>query len=202
MTQGEKLLWDMKVTAGARFNASHRLASKDRFSNLALALFSAVLLSISVITVAFALDPSVAKGLAVASIMASVMALIFSMKIYADQHAVEAEQMHRCALEINEIRRKFAALDMSDPKMLTKATDEYNFVLQKYSLNHSDRDFKKYKYEHRWEFTDLKDHPNYEEKIVNATRSLLENPFERFSVAAAVAALAAAVSFLSSLFSI
>jgi hypothetical protein len=118
VTKGEKLLWDMKVTAGARFNASQRLASKDRFSNLALALFSAVLLSLSVIALAFELGPTFAKAVTVGSMVASVMALIFSMKIYADRHAVEAEQMHRCALEINEIRRNFANLDMEDPKIL------------------------------------------------------------------------------------
>jgi hypothetical protein len=124
----------------------------------------------------------------VGSIVALVMALIFSMKIYADRHAVEAEQMHRCALEINEIRRNFANLDMEDPKILKNTAKEYNFVLQKYSINHTDRDFQKYKYEHRWEFLDLTSQPNYEEKIGSVTRSLLENSFERFSALGAAGA--------------
>ena len=171
----------MKATAGARFNASHRLAAKDRLSNLSLALFSAVLLSISIITLAFDLEVAVARALTVGSAIAAVMALVFSLKTYADRHAVEAEQMHRCSLEINEIRRKYSILDMSNVKIYSKAADEYNLVLQKFSINHSDKDYKKYKYEHRWEFDDLEQRPNFLETIDNSFRSFSSNFYEKFT---------------------
>ena len=198
MTSGEKLLWDMKVTAGARFNASHRLASKDRISNISLALFSGFLLSVSVIGLAFDLDPAMSKSLSVAGIVASVMALIFSMKIYADKYAVEAEQMHRCSLEINEIRRVYAAEDMSNSKILIKATEKYNAILHKYSLNHLDEDFKKYKYEHRWEFEDLKEKSGSSVFTENTIRNLKENLFERLSASLGIAGVAAALASLIS----
>ena len=171
----------MKATAGARFNASHRLAAKDRLSNLSLALFSAVLLSISIITLAFDFEVADARALTVGSAIAAVMALVFSLKTYADRHAVEAEQMHRCSLEINEIRRKYSILDMSNVKIYSKAADEYNLVLQKFSINHSDKDYQKYKYEHRWEFEDLKQKPNFLETIDNSFRSFSSNFYEKFT---------------------
>lgn len=189
----------MKATAGARFNASHRLASKDRISNISLALFSGVLLSVSVIGLAFDLTPSMSKGLSVAGIVASVMALIFSMKIYADKYAVEAEQMHRCSLEINEIRRIYSGKDLSNQKILMEATNRYNAILQKFSLNHSDDDFKKYKYEHRWEFSDLKDRSGPSVFAENTIRNLRENLFETLSAGLGVGALAAAISSLVSI---
>jgi SMODS and SLOG-associating 2TM effector domain family 5 len=198
MTAGEKLLWDMKVTAGARFNAANRLASKDRISNLSLALFSGLLLSISVIGLAFSLEPAISKGLAVSGIAASVMSLIFSMKVYADKYAVEAEQMHRCSLEINEIRRICSLEDLSDTKAIISATEKYNAVLQKYSLNHADADFKKYKFEHRWEFEDLKGQSESSVFVQNTTRKLAENLFERLSALLGVAGIAAALAGLIS----
>ncbi|GGE05227.1 hypothetical protein GCM10011529_09540 [Polymorphobacter glacialis] len=66
--------------------------------------------------------------------------------------------MHRCALDINELRREGNALlleqaDKDAPDFVRR----YSSVLQKWSINHSESDFLKYKYEHRWEFEDLRD---------------------------------------------
>lgn len=198
MSPSEKFLWDMKVTAGARFNASHRLLSKERFANLSLSLFSAVLLSISIIMLAFELSADVSRALSAGSIVASVLALVFSMKIYAERYAVEAEQMHRCSLEINEIRRMCSTVDLTNSKNLSKFTLEYNSVLQKYSINHSDRDYLKYKYEHRWEFNDLRNEPLVFERFSNVVRFSLENLFERAGVVIGFAGLAAALASLLS----
>jgi SMODS and SLOG-associating 2TM effector domain family 5 len=190
------LLWDMKVTAGARFNASHRLASKDRFANLSLAFYSAILLSISIITVAYTLDPFTAKALSVGGIVASVMMLILSMKMFADRHAVDSEQMHRCALEINEIRRLYQSEDIEKSTILKRATSEYNSVLQKYSVNHLEKDYLKYKFAHRWEFDDLSESRSFGEIFEVVARELGQNVFERISALAGAAGLAAAASAL------
>lgn len=201
MNAGEKFLWDMKVTAGARFNAANRLTSKDRISNISLALFSGFLLSVSVLGLAFDLSPAISKGLAVAGVVASVMSLIFSMKIYADKYAVEAEQMHRCSLEINETRRLCMAQDLTNPKVLTKASQEYNAILQKYSLNHTDEDFRKYKYTHKWEFDDIKENSVSLTFVENALRTLSENAFERLSALLGTIAVGAAIASLISIVS-
>ena len=196
LNPGEKLLWDIKVTAGARFNASHRLASKDRFANLSLAFYSAILLSISIITVAYSLDPLMTKALSVGGIVASVMTLILSMKMFADRHAVDSEQMHRCALEINEICRRYQTQELARSAILKRATAEYNAVLQKYSINHTEKDYLKYKYSHRWEFEDLTDSRSSGELFEIVARELGQNLFERVSALTGAAGLAAAVSAL------
>ena len=172
----------MKITAGARFNAARRLASRDRFANLSLAFYSGILLSFSVIAVAFTLDPLVSQALSVIGIFISVMMLIFSMKMFAERYAVESEQMHRCALEINEIRRRFSAEGIEKPAIFKKATSEYNMVLQKYSLSHADEDYAKYKYNNKFEFDHLKNNSKVSDVLGLAVLLIKENIFERFSV--------------------
>lgn len=66
--------------------------------------------------------------------------------------------MHRSALEINEIRRKLIALPMQDAQNnLLDYMNQYNSCLQKWSVNHEEIDFFKYKYKHKWEFGDIAD---------------------------------------------
>lgn len=72
----------------------------------------------------------------------SIIILVSSLIQYSSQYALTAEQHHRSALEINELRRK---IELSDPakfdfNALHEVTSQYNSVLHKYSINHDNID--------------------------------------------------------------
>lgn len=57
-----------------------------------------------------------------------------------------AEQLHRCALGINEVGRRLDSEDDANRESKFKAySDEYSAVLQKYSVNHEKADFFEHK---------------------------------------------------------
>lgn len=191
------MLWDMKVTAGARFNAASRLASKDRFDNISIAIYSSIVVSTSLTTLVFDLGPILSKGVGVGTLIASIIILVLSMKLFADRHAVESEQMHRCALEINELRRLYSAKCLHNSEDLLAVTDRYNAILQKYSINHTEEDYYKYKYSHPWEFEDLKDVDAARASRKQAQRDLRANLVEKIAALLGGAGLAAALSGLA-----
>ncbi|MFC3579325.1 SLATT domain-containing protein [Sphingomonas hylomeconis] len=196
MTPGEKLLWDMKVTAGARFNAATRLSAKDRFGNVSISIYSSIVVSTSIVGLAFDLGATSTKIIGVATLIASIVILVLSMKLFADRHAVDAEQMHRCALEINELRRHYLATGFSGSSDLVSASEKYNALLQKFSINHSESDYSKYKYAHRWEFDDLRelDDKSARKREISQTRP--SNSLEKITAALGGAGLAAAIGGL------
>lgn len=197
MTPGEKLLWDMKVTAGARFNAASRLVAKDRFANVSIAIYSAIVVSTSIITLTFDLGTILSRVVGVASLIASIIILVLSMKLFADRHAVDAEQMHRCALEINELRRFYIAAEITNKPSLIAASDRYNAILQKYSINHSENDYLKYKFSHRWEFEDLRELDEKLAKKREAAETTTSNIIEKVTAWIGGAGLAAAATGLA-----
>ncbi|MCB2014782.1 MAG: SLATT domain-containing protein [Sphingobium sp.] len=198
MDPGEKLLWDMKVTAGCRFIASARLLEKDKAANISIAIYSSIVVSTSLIALVFDLGPIFSKVVAVGALVASIIILVLSMKLFADRHAVEAEQMHRCALEINELRRNFEARGFEKPAMIARAVESYNSILQKYSINHSEADFRKYKLSHRWEFEDLRDLDEKSAKRRKNFESITSNLIDKLALGFGAAGLAAAISGLIS----
>jgi hypothetical protein len=157
-----KLLSDLKVTAGCRFNASARLRRRDKSSNVLVSVYSALLICISVATFALPLGSNVIRYASFGGIVASILLLVMSMKNFAHQFAVEAEQMHRCALEINELRRLMLARIAASGglKSIEDYSKTYNAILQKWSVNHTEEDYLRYKYKHKWEFPDIADIPD------------------------------------------
>lgn len=154
----DKLLWDLKVTAGCRFNAAARLGRRDKRSNVLVSVYSALLICVSIATFALPLGSATIRYASFAGIVASILLLVMSMRNFAHQFAVDAEQMHRCALEINELRRVVASLPREQAERdLPEYVRTYNLILQKWSINHSEEDFLRYKYKHKWEFQDIRD---------------------------------------------
>jgi hypothetical protein len=118
-----------------------------------------MLVCLSVSTLAFPFDEALVRYLGFGGVVASVLVLVVSMKNYAHQFGVDAEQMHRCALELNELRREMLA-DAEAQKNLPQYALKHNLILHKWSVNHSEEDFLKYKYKHKWEFQDIADVPD------------------------------------------
>lgn len=157
----QKLAWDLKVTAGCRFNAASRLSKREKGSNILVSVYSAILICVSIATFSLPLDSGLIRYVSFGGIVASILLLVMSMRNFAHQFGVEAEQMHRSALEINELRRLLLSLPVDRAeKRLEEFSRNYNEVLQKWSVNHDERDFVRYKYRHKWEFDDIADTPD------------------------------------------
>jgi hypothetical protein len=159
----EKLLFDLKVTAGSRFNAAARLGRREKSSNILVSVYSALLICISIATFALPLGSNVIRYASFGGIVASILLLVVSMRNFAHQYGVEAEQMHRCALELNELKRLIQALPSDEAeKRLPEFAERHSSILQKWSINHTPDDFLTYKYSHKWEFDDIADVPDKE----------------------------------------
>ncbi|MFK4620058.1 SLATT domain-containing protein [Bradyrhizobium diazoefficiens] len=145
----EDLLHKMNVTKGSRFNAARRLEGRDRKMALLVALASALVIALTFVPFAYQLPKVVIADLSVATMIASVLILAVSLVQYSNNDAVNAEQHHRCGLEINELRGELAAkANMVDAEVLQRFSERYARILDRYSVNHEGVDFDQYRVEH------------------------------------------------------
>ena len=143
------LLYRMNVTKGSRFNASKRLEGRDRRMALLIALASALVIALTFMSTAYRLPPSVVSDLNVVTMVASVLILAVSLIQYSNDDAVNAEQRHRCGLEINELRGHLQAVQESiSEENLREFARRYSHILDKYSVNHDLVDYDRYRLDH------------------------------------------------------
>ena len=117
-----------------------------------------VLICLSVATFSLPLSSSLIRYFSFGGIAASILVLVMSMRNFSHRYGVLSEQMHRCALEVNELRRIVTALPDSQAESdLVDYSQRYNSILQKWNVNHDEEDFFQYKYKHKWEFDDIAD---------------------------------------------
>ncbi|MEI9994363.1 MAG: SLATT domain-containing protein [Rhizomicrobium sp.] len=148
-TNVEKLLEDMSSTKGARFNAAKRLEGRDKRMALLTAMASALVIALTVLPFIYRLTGTVSGDLSALTLAMSVLILAISLLQYSNNDAVNAEQHHRCALEINELRRELRArADVITPEQIKDFGERYGRILQKYSINQDDVDYDKYRLEH------------------------------------------------------
>jgi hypothetical protein len=102
----EELLSDLKTTKGSRFNAAKRLEGRDSKMALLVAVASSLVIALTVLPFFYKLPSLISADLSVATLIASVLILAISLFQYSANDAVTAEQHHRCALEVNEIRHQ------------------------------------------------------------------------------------------------
>jgi hypothetical protein len=139
----------MNVTKGARFNAARRLEGRDRKMALVVALASALVIALTFVPFAYQLPKVVIADLSVVTMLASVLILAISLIQYSNDDAVNAEQHHRCGLEVNQLRGELSAKgDGVDVTELRTFTERYARILDKYSVNHDAVDFDQYRIEH------------------------------------------------------
>lgn len=143
----------MGVTAGSRFNAARRLQAIDRSLNYMLSAVSVSIIALTILPFIYVLDKDVERLVALFTIAASIAVLVLSNIHYGNRDLVIAEQLHRCALEINEIARRMDA-EGEDVRgdILRRYSDEYSATLQKYSVNHDKIDFLEHKIYRRDEY--------------------------------------------------
>lgn len=145
----------MGVTAGSRFNAARRLQAIDRSLNYMLSLVSVSIIALTILPFIYQLSLEVERLVALFTIAASIAVLVLSNIHYGNRDLVIAEQLHRCALEINEIARRLdAEVGVVEGKLFSKYSDEYSATLQKYSVNHDKIDFIEHKLYRRDEYKD------------------------------------------------
>ena len=148
-TRVKDLLYRMEVTKGSRFNASKRLEGRERRMALLIALASALVIALTFMSTAYRLPPAVVSDLNVVTMVASVLILAVSLIQYSNNDAVNAEQHHRCGLEINELRGQLQS--MQEPVSednLREFSRRYAHILDKYSVNHDLVDYDRYRLDH------------------------------------------------------
>lgn len=156
-----KLLNQMQQTARSRFTAAKRLEHRDRKITRLTGLSSAYLIGLTVIPYFLNLPPVVADHVNLLSVVMAVVVLVSSLLQYSRADATSSEQMHRSALEINELIREL----ISEPadasrEVYLSYSGRYSTLLHKYSLNHDDLDYKAMQldrpHEHAWMGEDYK----------------------------------------------
>lgn len=151
----DQLLKEMKRAKGARFNASKRLERRDRRRTNVVAYASASVIVLTLLPTFFATPELLTKLLALATIAMSLIILAYSLLQGQANDPVKADQFHRCATEINELRRHLRAKIAVKPDELEKISKEYDSILRRYSINHDEEDYELYQQQHPDEFEDL-----------------------------------------------
>jgi hypothetical protein len=143
--QVQKVLDDMKATAGSRFNAAKRLEANDLNLTGITALTSAYIIALTVLPYFWKLPQKVTDTLNLTTVVLSVIVLVSALLHNSKRDAVNAEQHHRSALEIKEIHREMLAHGSDiEQEALLRFVERYSAILQKYTVNHNDLDYKKF----------------------------------------------------------
>ncbi|MCL7999052.1 SLATT domain-containing protein [Brucella sp. 21LCYQ03] len=149
----QDFLRSLKVTAGSRFNAAKRMEHVDQRMTVLSSFSSAYLILVSVVPAIISVTAPAQSILTLFSISLSVVLLASSVSSYARAYGVKAEQYHRSALEIQELRRELRFIGENVAKEdFERLSHRYNAILQKYSLNHSDVDFYRYQLEYKTDY--------------------------------------------------
>lgn len=132
-----ELYKSLRQTAQARFEANRRLLARDHKNNRLVAASSAVVIVVTVLPYIFMRADIWTDVFAFISITMALAILVASLLHYSRIDAATAEQQHRSALEISELRREMhaSAPHMSQAKFL-KISKRYDAILQKFSVNH------------------------------------------------------------------
>ncbi len=147
----EQLDKGLCYTARSRFNAAKRLEKRDGLIGWVVSMASAYTIIIAALPYLIKLPSDAANLLNLVVITFSIVTLVSSLLVASRRDAVNAEQHHRSGLELNEVRRKLATERYEAEAKSVPVSKErrlefqkmYDDVLQKYSVNHEDIDFKR-----------------------------------------------------------
>lgn len=148
----DRLMKSLKETAGSRFIAAQRLEDHDKRLTRLTAFTSAYIIALTILPYFVKLLPHVTDAYNLITVGFALVILVSSLLQYSSGDVVNAEQHHRSALEINEIRRLLLASQNVTPEVIVDFTNRYNAVLQKYSVNHDELDYKKLQLERSNEY--------------------------------------------------
>jgi hypothetical protein len=152
-SQVDDLIRNIKSTAGSRFGAAKRLENRDKALTRLTAFTSAYIIILTVIPYFVPSSKAVTDHVNLATVALAIIVLVSSLFQYSNGDVVNAEQHHRCALEMKELRREMKARrsDINTLEFLTYS-QRYSVILQKYSVNHDDIDYLRHKLENQTEY--------------------------------------------------
>lgn len=139
------------TTKGARFVAAKRNETHAFLSVLTLSLYSCYLIGFNMYIILFDLNPIDETNFSLLNIILSIILLIMSIIISSQNYKYKSHRFHDCSREITSIydtisywKHNNISFDKEKFEMVEK---DYNTVLNKYDLNHSRIDLKKFKSE-------------------------------------------------------
>lgn len=156
-TARDKLLKDMKRTKGVRFNASKRIEETERKRTSNTAYASAAVVVLTLLPVFFPMVQWVENAIALSTVALSIFILASSLLQSANNGPVKADQFHRCALEVNSLRRELLAAGNTS---VGEFSIRYDEILRRYNINHDPVDYEKYRLEHPDEFPAVAEEDN------------------------------------------
>lgn len=143
-TAREKLLKALRTTAAASFNASKRLETHDKKLTRLTAFASAYVIILTILPYFVKASTEVTDLYNFTTVVFSIVILISSLLQYSSNNIVNSEQHHRSGLEMNELYRLLLLEgEHIDKEHLSDFATRYSAVLQKYSINHDQIDYRK-----------------------------------------------------------
>lgn len=147
------LMSNMRSTAGSRFAAAKRLERRDRALTRLTAFASGYIIILTVLPYILKTEVSLTDNINLATIAIAVVILVSSLLQYSSGDVIRAEQFHRSALELKELRREIKARrsTMTSGEFLEDSA-RYSRILEKYAVNHDDIDYRRYRLENSDKF--------------------------------------------------
>ena len=142
------LMSNIQSTAGSRFAAAKRLERRDRALTRLTAFASGYIIILTVLPYILRTAASLTDKINLATIAIAVVILVSSLLQYSSGDVIKAEQFHRSALELKELRREIKARRATmDASEFLKDSAKYSRILEKYAVNHDDIDYLRYQLE-------------------------------------------------------
>lgn len=151
-TAAGQLLKEMKRTKGVRFNAAKRLEKREANFTRIIAAASVGVIILTLLPSFLDLPAQLVSVLNLTTVAFSIVILALTLLQASAGDSVKAEQFHRCALEINTLRRELRATQVNASETLLAFSKRYDEILHRYSVNHDPVDLERYKIEHPDEF--------------------------------------------------
>jgi len=136
------------ATTRSRFIASKRLEQRDQRTSWLVAMASTYTIVLTVLPYFVMLPIDTCNIFNLSTVGLSMITLVGSLFVASRRDAVNSEQNHRSALELNELNRKIGLTlaDTDNGKQINYEdllgfNAQYSQVLQKYSVNHDEIDF-------------------------------------------------------------
>lgn len=152
MNYAETLYNKIWKTKGTRFLAHQRLESLNRYSTYSISFNSIFVIILSILSLQQFqyLSYFTADILSLITLFLSILIIVISITENAKNYSVNAEMHHQCGKDLNLIYEKLIQIKNnydSDPnaKISIHALGiEYQKVVDKYSVNHSELDYQKF----------------------------------------------------------
>lgn len=157
-TPTQQLLWDLGITARARFSAARRLQARENAYTRLIAMSSAYLIVLTVFSSFVPLPETHSARINLATVALSIIVLVSSLLQNAGAGAIKSDQHQRSAMEIDNLRRRMEAFGTTTENDLREYLASYNEIIHKYAINHTMRDFRTVQIDRRFEFPWFKFH--------------------------------------------